>query len=552
MKSRREWKRTTVMILTSVALMITALPVYAAAPDWGQIEGSQMDSPAPNLQKMQCAFDEENLYIHITGGKSETWDDLPRLYLNINQKPLDGSLKYLEIIGSVPREDGEVEVAVKDSNSQERVKGTLVRKNGINEIDITIPFVGLGYRGEDVSEVTVKGAIYANIKGGCEAVDIKEPVDPEQPPVDPEKKDIVVDGDFSDWGGYDLAYVNAKGMSMASMTCDGTNLYLRIVEDGSMDNRFQWNSGAITILSDMGKVLNLKTEVAGTGEDATLTFIGIEGAYGECGKSEGVYNWEMIIPLSEVWDGITHVSEISMALSTSQDKPIITIPNPSYVGEEGGDGGDGDLDVGTGMVIDGYYKDWDTIPHTDLTHGGNEKANNHIGAVTMEEDGIYVHYKLGKLYGKPIKLDYMEFMIDNEKYDLRVLPVDANGNIIKGNANLEEGIHTNFGVFISNNRDINNANVGGLVALTVYGNPRTEKTPGDEVEFSISYDKLEEITGLKPSEIRHIKIKNDSIGNQWITCAGTSSGPWLGIIISVAAAAGLYYILAGKKRRKEG
>lgn len=562
MRNYKRWKRIVVMGLMSIAMAVTALPVYAAAPDWSQVEGSDMDTPHSNLQKMQSAYDEENLYIHITGGESETWDQLPQVQLVINQKSLEGSRSTLKIIQYQIPAEGETTVSVKDAyEATEIATGTLVRHNKRNEIDIAIPFIGLGYIGKDVSEVKVIGAIAGNKIGETEAVYVGTPVDPEQPPTEPEKKDIVIDGDFSDWSGYELAYINSKGASMASMTCDGTNLFLRIIENGSLDNRFQWNSGEITILSNMGQVLRLKAQVSGTAEKAELTFEGIDGAYGKCGRSEGVYNWEICIPLSAVWSGIIHIEEISMVLTENPNTPIITIKNPSYMeggsGDSGdsGDGNDGDLEVGSGIVIDGYYRDWENIPHIELTHGGNEKANNHIGAITMGEDAVYVHYKLGKLYEKAIRLDYMEFMINGVSYDLRILPVDENGNIVKDIKieDLAAGTYTNFGIFLSDNSGrINNEKVGGSMALKIYEVPRTEQSPGDEVEFSISYERLEALTGLKATELRDVKIRNNSIGEQWITCVGTSSGPWLGIAISVAAAVVLYYILAGKKRRKEG
>ena len=116
---------------------------------------------------------------------------------------------------------------------------------------------------------------------------------------------------------------------------------------------------------------------------------------------------------------------------------------------------------------------------------------------------MYVHYKLNRLFTSHIRVDYMEFKVNEKRYILKVLPVDASGNYEADRENqiqsLGEGIYTDYGVFLC---DVPNAqnyynNMNGQAAITIYANPRTEQTPGDEVEFSISYDRLEELTGIK-------------------------------------------------------
>lgn len=170
---------------------------------------------------------------------------------------------------------------------------------------------------------------------------------------------------------------------------------------------------------------------------------------------------------------------------------------------------------------------------------------------------MYVHYKLNRLFNSHIRVDYMEIKINGTRYSLRVLPVDANGNYEANRENqiqsLGAGIYTDYGVFLC---DVPNAqnfynNLNGQAAITIYETPRTNQTLGDEVEFSLSYDTLEQLTGIKRSEIRKVELYNPHLGNQWLTAVGTSSGPWIGVGVSVVAAIALYYIWDKRRKKKE-
>lgn len=546
MRNKRKRIRAVSILGMCVAMLMCTLSVYAA-PDWSQIPEVETGSTQANIQKMQCAFDTDKLYLHIVGGESNTWDALPQIQLEINQTPLAGVLNNLILTCENIPEEGQAVVSVKDNQWRERVTGTLTRSNRINEINITIPFMTLGYKGADVTEVLVKAVVNGNQEGECNATAIST----DTPAVSQGK--ITVDGDFSDWDGYDFNYLNANGINMMSMACDGENVFIRLVEDGSYDYTFPWQRTNFGLISNMGKVLWLNPTVTGQNENAELTFLGIEGAYGRCNRVNGVCNWEIKIPLSEIWNGITYVSEISMVLRDNSAQSVMTVSNPAYVnsGENGG------LNVSSDIVVDGYYEDWNGVPHTEITFDDRDKANNQIGGIYMGEDYMYVHYKLNRLFTSHIRVDQIEFTINGNKYLLKVLPVDANGNYEVNRENqiqsLGAGIYTDYGVFLC---DVPNAqnyynNLNGQVAITIYETPRTEQSLGDEVEFSLSYDTLEKLTGIKRSEIRKVELYNPHLGNQRITSVGTSSGPWMGVGVSVVAAIALYYVWDKRRKKKE-
>ena len=213
-----------------------------------------------------------------------------------------------------------------------------------------------------------------------------------------------------------------------------------------------------------------------------------------------------------------------------------------------------DLEVTSDIVIDGYFEDWADIPHTELIYSDKDKASS--GAVYMGDDRLYVHYKRSYLYTDSLmRVDYIEFKVNDQEFKMEVLPVDDSGNYLSVPDTLDVGLYTNYDVFLRDvqGNEYDRKSVDGQVAFRIYVERwgTKEEGEGDEIEFSISYDKLEELTGIKQSEIRKVELYNPHLGAETITNVGTSSGPWFGIGISIVAAVGLYYALVRRKKREE-
>ncbi len=86
----------------------------------------------------------------------------------------------------------------------------------------------------------------------------------------------------------------------------------------------------------------------------------------------------------------------------------------------------------------------------------------------------------------------------------------------------------------------------GKVAFTVYDEAHTMEGKGDEIEFSISLDRLAEITGVPVDQMSTIRLSNPNIGAEGVEISGTPTGPWLGALAALLIASG--YLA---KRRKE-
>lgn len=195
---------------------------------------------------------------------------------------------------------------------------------------------------------------------------------------------------------------------------------------------------------------------------------------------------------------------------------------------------DADLSVSSKIRVDGYYSDWSSIPHTKLYFNDESKSN--YGAMVIGENEIYVHYRMNNLTDYHMRVDYMELTINGTLYKLEIWPIDSNGNIVDSQIPVQgrtTGIHTDFGVFLCSVPGTSQYrnDVNGKMAWTIYDSERTTTSKGDEVEFTISLAKLEELTGIKSSEIKSIQLYNPHLGSNRMVNVGSSSGPYILVLL---------------------
>ena len=85
------------------------------------------------------------------------------------------------------------------------------------------------------------------------------------------------------------------------------------------------------------------------------------------------------------------------------------------------------------------------------------------------------------------------------------------------------------------------------MAFTVYDPVHTETGKGDEIEFSISLDKLADYLGIKLDQGATITVSNPNIGAEGVTITGTPTGPWVGAAIALLMAVGGVIIYRRKR-----
>lgn len=191
--------------------------------------------------------------------------------------------------------------------------------------------------------------------------------------------------------------------------------------------------------------------------------------------------------------------------------------------------------VTSGLVVDGYYGEWSQYPSADITYNGNNGYSVHKGQLAVENGRLYVHFSMNDLYTSQMQFHLWNITVDGKSCVLNVLPVNSDGSINWGGQTngFGAGIYRNFGVFAGYYNDVD-----GDVAFTVYDAAHTETGKGDEIEFSISLDKLADYLGIKLDQGATITVSNPNIGAEGVTITGTPTGPWAGAAIALLMAIG--------------
>ena len=200
--------------------------------------------------------------------------------------------------------------------------------------------------------------------------------------------------------------------------------------------------------------------------------------------------------------------------------------------------------VTSGLVIDGYYGEWSQYPSADITYNSNNGYSVHKGQLAVENGRLYVHFSMNDLYTSQMQFQLWNITVDGKSCVLNILPVNSNGSINWGGqtSGFGAGIYRNFGVFAGYYNDVD-----GDVAFTVYDPAHTETGKGDEIEFSISLDKLADYLGIKLDQGATITVSNPNIGAEGVTITGTPTGPWTGAAIALLMAVGGVIIYRRKR-----
>lgn len=210
-----------------------------------------------------------------------------------------------------------------------------------------------------------------------------------------------------------------------------------------------------------------------------------------------------------------------------------------------------------GMVIDGYYDDWESVPKTEIDWGHRNDGTliSHEGAAVRDGNTLYVYFRANPAYSKKVlEKDNLRIKINKTEYQMKVLPVDANGNKQwESNPDLANGVYTSYGVYLEN-KNWNDFNSGEVrvdldVAYTVTKDASGKRTAGDAIEFSIDLEKLAKVLNIKVDNISEIGIQNLFFGgDKWIETVGSPTYTVLFFLIALPiVVAGFYKYSKNKK-----
>ncbi len=397
-----------------------------------------------------------------------------------------------------------------------------------------------------------------------EAVDTETSTEPEggQEPVDtPEDsgekledyKGIQIDGSFGDWNA--VAKEDAKCPNQGHPDClskvaavwDGDWMYLYIEEgEGqSAAGAGTHSNGKYSISSDLGD--NVLFQL---GWDSSIS--GVDGAQ----VSHVGTQWEIAIPKSQ-FENCKWKESFQFGLYLSD--PFITGITDLQNSQENS------TPVGE-MSCDGSYEEWNSLPHAVIqydTAGTHEFKQDGKAALYSDGESLYGHVvtehpdHLKEAGGEFLSAITVKFNVSDPKtksdgyeFGPRFVTVDANGNIdwnVKPN-HYEPGTYEFYVMSLDawgNSKNINELTPGdhiyGKMIMTIGQNGR------DEMEFQLYLADLAEKFGCDQSSLKTIHAQFGRIGGQWVSCAGTSTGPIVGLALSLGVVVAAYGL---KKRRK--
>lgn len=376
---------------------------------------------------------------------------------------------------------------------------------------------------------------------------------------------IQIDGDFSDWAAIDKVYDFNTNLTEAAMIWDHDYVYLYLKEgvkhpdgwemyEGNIHAATPYSNGNFCIETNTG----YKSSVIVHGSNSGSVTAKVNDTYVDIAYKKHIY--EIAIPV-ELLKGYNDKTS-SLNLGTMggwNDTPNYIMMGVSHWNPDAGTTGGGEnqdkddnnsdlYDKTTYIKYDYDFSDWDDYPHQtiDYSTGGSHGADAE-GALYSDGEYLYGHIKYyGGYY--PDIFGFFELAI-NEKYHrtlmLNARAVDNDGNILwnYNTSDLKPGSYE-FHIYGAETID-------GGAWDTDYGVLYIElqKHGRLNAEFRLDQSKIAHYYKCDQIDIKSFDMRFIRIGDKWISCAGTSTGPILGMAISGFAVLGSMWFYNRKKKK---
>lgn len=376
---------------------------------------------------------------------------------------------------------------------------------------------------------------------------------------------IQIDGDFSDWAAIDKVYDFNANLTEAAMIWDHDYVYLYLKEgvkhwngwemyEGNIHAATPYSNGNFCIETNTG----YKSSVIVQGPNSGSVTAKVNDIYVDIAYKKHIY--EIAIPV-ELLKGYNDKTS-SLNLGTMggwNDTPNYIMMGVSHWNPDAGTTGGGEnqdkddnnsdlYDKTTYIKYDYDFSDWDDYPHQtiDYSTGGSHGADAE-GALYSDGEYLYGHIKYyGGYY--PDIFGFFELAI-NEKYHrtlmLNARAVDNDGNILwnYNTSDLKPGSYE-FHIYGAETID-------GGAWDTDYGVLYIElqKHGRLNAEFRLDQSKIAHYYKCDQTDIKSLDMRFIRIGYKWISCAGTSTGPILGMAISGFAVLGSMWFYNRKKKK---
>ncbi len=363
---------------------------------------------------------------------------------------------------------------------------------------------------------------------------------------------ITIDGSFYDWAAVSKVLAEDENKlngydCIGEVACvfDGDYVYIYMTdgENGMVSNAGPYWNGRYSIVTDMGRTITFEVSSKNGGsvngvEGATVAYFGNE--------------WEIAIPAGEL-----PIYSSTIAFGLYQQEPFIS----NITDLQGGEGTAGEF---SGIVYDGLFGDWNAYPHTLIqygTAGTHDNDPDGEGALYLDGTTLYGHVvssmaahkaEAGGEFASAITIFFngehrFKHDFSNNVYPFLVaVAEDGTINWNPKTMHLEEGMYEFYLADARAQYDRKAiTNISQLKEHEQFlGKMKVQITKThDEVEFYLDLEQvalfLSHYSGrdIEASDFKTIEAQFGKIGHQLLVIAGTSSGPYMGIVVCIAVVA---------------
>lgn len=348
---------------------------------------------------------------------------------------------------------------------------------------------------------------------------------------------IQIDGKFKDWETLTRYPGNDPNGTITdvAMVFDGDDIYfyIRDTKGNTSAGAGPESTGKFAIVTDLGRPLLFQL----TADNHIYGIKGAEAAH--VGRQ-----WEIRVPKSEL-----PPYRETLSFGIYLEEPMIR-DVANLDGSAGSVTGEFE-----GIVIDGEYSDWLPYPHTIIeyaTQGTSDKHEDCLGALYVADGKIYSHLETSMT--NHLKAEGSDFLagitvaFNGERWSGPALyPVmfyEGTDTIVNERTRLEPGTYT-FDIYDAStaNWDENWRERPKLGKMKV-----TVDDYRDEMEMELDMDAIAEFLGLSEEDMKLVEIYYGRMGDKWLSHAGTSSGPWLWLLVILPCLALAWYLRRGRQK----
>ncbi len=226
------------------------------------------------------------------------------------------------------------------------------------------------------------------------------------------------------------------------------------------------------------------------------------------------------------------------------------------------------------ITMDGNFGDWDSYSHHLIEYSTHDADAE--GALYADGDSLMMHVQTYKASGRDqindlyqdIRLRFNHDTDESHQINMKMLAIDANGNISYPSwqdLNQTQPGTYEYYLYDYNGWGLAGKNINNPTTFSdqwnpkhdwIYGKIIIKVTPiGTEMEVKLDMSELADRMSTKlgrtvnTQDLKYIQAHFQNIGDQWISCAGTSTGPVPGILMG----AGIAVLAAwGYKKKEKG